>query len=149
MMRLSSSEIKPLMSEYIKHGYKKDDVVISSLEIFDRSIVANIDVENYFMPTDGQYHFTALHTELCVIQMLIIYTCSTLEMTKKPGEAYLREFQMKMKRKINKTKNICIHVEIEKFKMIKKNVFVKGKFDVEERSFYGEICGILPLESYS
>jgi hypothetical protein len=96
------------------------------------------------MPADGQYHFTALHTELCLIQMLIIYTCSMLGLHEKPGEAYLREFHMKMKKKINKTNGIAIRISIKKFKQVNKNVFVKGAFEVENGSFLGDICGVLP-----
>jgi hypothetical protein len=36
-MKLNLNEIKPLMSGYIQSGYKKDNVVISSLKVSKNS----------------------------------------------------------------------------------------------------------------
>jgi hypothetical protein len=144
-MKIDLDVLKPLMSTYISSGYKEDSVVISSLEKTDVGFIARVDVENFFLPGDGQYHFTAFHTELCISQLIIIHGCLALGFKKKTGEAYMREFQMKLKKKIHKTQCIIIKTTYDPIRVVGNNAFIRGQFSVEDDSFYGKISAVLPI----
>ncbi|HLB57054.1 MAG TPA: hypothetical protein VJK30_06990 [Coxiellaceae bacterium] len=146
-MNLDLNKIKPLTSQYIASGYKKDNISIASLERTEDGLIACIDVDDFFIPSDGQYHFTAFHAQLVVSQLIIIHGCLTLGLHKKSGEAYMREFKMKLKKKINKHKGILVVAHYDKMRIKNKNAFINSTFSFEDKSFYGEISAVIPLDS--
>lgn len=122
-------------------GYKEDSLEITEIHYEKDSINASIKVTNYFMPSDGQYHFTAFHAQLFICQLMILHMSLCKGFKKKPGEAYMRNFEMRLNKPIHKTSDIQIKLRLSKTRDTLKGVFVRYDFDIEG-AFIGKCSGL-------
>ena len=111
-IELNEDDIAPLLSDYLDSGYKKDVVKIRRIIVDPPSATATLDVLDYFMPGDGEYHFTSIHAMIVVSQIGIVLAIKDNELEAKPGEIYMREFTILCRRKINKTEGIRMSVRL-------------------------------------
>ncbi|WP_263080391.1 hypothetical protein [Endozoicomonas sp. Mp262] len=142
MEKLDNISFEKMASPYLMGGYKTDCVNVDDILYDENSIIAILSISDYFMPSDGRYHFTAFHTQLIVSQLQMIHMYLLQGIDKKPGEAYMRDFTMKLTHQINKTKGIKIQLTRKKIRETGKGTYMKYDFDVENGSFSGNCSGL-------
>lgn len=142
MKKLDEKTFDNMASKYLMGGYKTDTIKIDEIIYDDNDIVATISVTDYLMPSDGKYHFTAFHTQLLISQLVLIQTYLCKGLDEKPGEAYMRDFSMKLKKQINKTEGIQIRLSRKKIKNTSRGIYMNYDFSVENNSFSGTCTGI-------
>lgn len=142
-MKYALEKIRPIMSEYIDQGYKEDEINLKNIDITENKLQAELKVEKYCMPQDGVYHFTIFHTSFWVCQLAIIYAHIDLGLTKKEAEVYAARFSVSCKKKINKTENINIIIDISKTEK-RNHYFYLCKYSIEDDSFKGELLVAVP-----
>lgn len=145
-MKLPLDQIKPYLSAYLSGGWKQDELCLQSVEVEPNRICGTLSVANYFMPTDGVFHFTAPLAFIWIAQLAIIYTCWEHELAQKPGEIYLREIYLQARKMINKTEDIPVTLVVTKKRYLDNNtVYYTGNLDINNGAFVGEGKFISPL----
>ena len=142
MKTLELNHMNKISSAYLMGGYKTDTIQIDNIIYDDNQIIATVSLTDYFMPSDGLYHFTAFHTQLLVSQLQMIHMYLYKGISEKPGEAYMRDFSMKLTSQINKTEEIKITLSRKKVKETTNGIYMKYNFDVENNSFSGSCSGL-------
>jgi len=106
MIQLSQEQQQAYMSDYLENGWREERMSFSSVFVESGYIDGRINVEHFQMPGDGQFHFSAQSAMIWLSQLGIIYGCWDNQLSKKVGEVYLRDLDIKFKRTINTTKEV-------------------------------------------
>ena len=142
MIEINIEEVKNLLSPYLMEGYKKDTIVLSKLYYSEKKLKARLNVESFFMPADGQYHFTAFHTQLMVCQLMMLHLYINKGVKNKPGEAYMKSFSMELMNKIQKSRDIEIILYPTTIKKTSRGFYAEYNFRVEKNAFTGSCSGL-------
>lgn len=143
--KILAKDLHPFFSEYLMGGYRQDRSSLTHVEIAGGKIEGFINVEEYFMPSEGQFHFTVPLSLLWVSQLAIIYACIDNNISSKKGESYLTKWNITCKKPIIQTKQIKITMILESKRQLKKNFLYRGSFDICNKSFYGKASFIFPV----
>lgn len=141
---LGAAEFAPLLSAYLENGYKQDTVRLREIAIAWPRATAALDVTAYAMPSNGRYHFTALHAMLCVCQVGIVVATVAHGLTAKPGEIYLRDFAIECRREINQTRGLVLCCELLRAQDTPDAVLYKIGYEYCERAFSGSLRCLFP-----
>lgn len=149
MTRLTSAQLRPYLSSYLLNGWQEERMEITSVSLAQGEITGWIDVLEYPMPTDGQFHFSAQAAMQWVSQLGIIYGCWDNELSEKAGEVYLRNISLHFNRAISKTRNIEITLRFPascQRRLSGSRVYYKqAHIDVENGAFDGRGSFLVPI----
>jgi hypothetical protein len=142
MQQLDMRTVKHMLSPYLMGGYRQDLIEVSQVQYDGERISAALDVAAYYMPSDGRYHFTAFHAQLFVSQLAILHMYLLKKITEKPGEAYMKNFNIGFFRQINKLQGIKVDVFLDKMSDTRRGIYASYNFDIEEGAFKGSCAGM-------
>ncbi|RZM76465.1 hypothetical protein [Pseudoalteromonas rubra] len=106
MIQLTQAQQRAYMSDYLENGWREERMSFSSVSLEPGYIDGRINVEHFQMPGDGRFHFSAQSAMIWISQLGIIYGCWDNQLSKKAGEVYLRDLDIKFKRTINTTEEV-------------------------------------------
>jgi len=106
MVRLSHDQVEPYLSPYLMGGWRRDDLVLESVDVEPGRIGAVVRVAECFLPSDGVFHLTVPSVFIWVAQLAIIYGCWEQKLSKKPGEIYIRDIHLKCRSPVTSTEAI-------------------------------------------
>ena len=99
------------------------------------------------MPSDGEFHLSIMMASLWISQLGIIYACHDNGLTRKEGEAYMRNFSLKCRKRIIELQDILIELEFTS-KMVRNNTaHYRTNVDVDIGSFTGNMVFFMPLSN--
>ncbi len=139
-----TAHIQRLISPYLDHGYKRDTVRIRSIEAHRSGARALIDVSEYHMPGDGEYHFTSIHAMILVSQVGIVLAGHMNGFGEKPGEIYMRDFTIVCRRRILKTESISLEIEMRRAIETSDRIFYDIEYSFEDGAFHGTLRCFFP-----
>lgn len=143
--KILAQDLDCFLSEYLMGGYRQDQSSLTHIEIESGKIEGFINIEDYFRPSDGQFHFTVPLSLLWVSQLAIIYACLDNHLSSKQGESYLNKWNIVCKKPILQTHQINIKILLMSKRKFKNNFVYKGNFDICNKSFYGQASFIFPV----
>lgn len=143
---MSLNELQQYSSPYLQSGYKEDEYTVRSIEINDEfdTFIATIDITDYYLPSDGQFHLSALTCSRVMQQLLIIFTFKYLQRPK-DAEIFVLSEKCKFRKLVTDTKNIPFKVDAVQVTEKRGKLFFNAAFDVGEGAFLGEACWCLPI----
>lgn len=148
MHKLSPDLQRSYMSDYLQHSWKQEKMDFSSVMVEPGKIIGLLDVHEYTIGGDGDFHLSAQAAMAWMSQLAIIYGCWDNKLPQKIGEVYLRNMQLRFFRPVRKTRNILISAEIPpngRRVLPDKSVYYREMlFSVEDGCFYGTGSFILP-----
>lgn len=106
MIQLTQQQQRAYMSDYLENGWRKEKMSFSSVVVAPGYIEGKVDVEQFQMPGDGRFHFSAQSAMIWISQIGIIYGCWDNQLSEKVGEVYLRDLDLKFKKTINSTRAV-------------------------------------------
>lgn len=148
-MRLSPNQIKPYLSPYLMGGWRDDKMVLQQVDVEPGRICGVVQVTDYFMPNDGVFHLTVPAVFIWFAQLAIIYGCWEQKLSKKPGEIYVREIQLKCKRPVTSTDGIEFVLTLSSKRRLPDGVYYSGNISVDRDAFVGSGKFVLPLPASS
>jgi hypothetical protein len=144
-LTLTAPQLSPYLSGYLQSGYKKDTLTYDVVEITGDVIGASISISDYYLPDDGEFHFTVTLAFVAIAQLGIVFGCLDNNLPKKASEIYLREVALKCRRPIKKTTGIEVQLALVGKKPVTNGVYYNGEIDIERKSFVGSASFVLPL----
>jgi hypothetical protein len=144
---LTPPEFTRLLSPYLDEGYKRDSVRLRHIRVAWPRARATLDVTAYAMPSNGRYHFTAMHAMLSVCQVGIVLATIAHGFASKPGEIYMRDFSIVCRREINRTRGIDLSCEIMRAQAARDAVLYKIAYDYCAGAFTGTLRCLFPRRS--
>ncbi len=141
---LTPPEFNALLSPYLDAGYKRDSVRLRHIRVAWPRARASLDVTAYAMPSNGRYHFTAMHAMLSVCQVGIVLATMAHGFSTKPGEIYMRDFTIVCRREINRTRGIDLSCEIMRAQAAPEAVLYKIAYDYCAGAFTGTLRCLFP-----
>jgi hypothetical protein len=146
-LALPPAVFRPLLSPYLDAGYKQDTVRLRQIVVTWPRATASLDVTAHAMPSNGRYHFTALHAMLCVCQVGIVVATIAHGLTAKPGEIYMRDFSIVCRREINRTRDLLLRCELARAQATPDAVLYEIGYEYCERAFTGTVRCLFPLRA--
>lgn len=141
---LTRAEFAPLLSPYLDEGYKRDSVRLRAIRVTWPRARAVLDVTAYAMPSNGRYHFTAMHAMLSVCQVGIVLASTAHGLAAKPGEIYMRDFTIVCRREINRTRGLELACELVRAQEARDAVLYKIAYDYCAGAFSGTLRCLFP-----
>jgi hypothetical protein len=141
---LTPAEFAPLLSSYLDEGYKRDSVCLREIRVAWPGARAQLDVTAYAMPSNGRYHFTAMHAMLSVCQVGIVLATIAHGLPAKPGEIYMRDFTIVCRREINRTGGLELCCELLRAQDAADAVLYKIAYDYCAGAFSGTLRCLFP-----
>jgi hypothetical protein len=141
---LTPAEFAPLLSPYLREGYKQDAVCLREIRVSWPCAHTRLDVTAYAMPSNGRYHFTAMHAMLSVCQVGIVLATIAQGLPAKPGEIYMRDFTIVCRREINRTRGLELRCELLRAQGAADAVLYKIAYDYCGGAFSGTLRCLFP-----
>lgn len=145
-MQLSSAQINPYLSAYLMGGWREDELQLVSVEVERDRITGIVDVMQCFAAGDGQFHLTVPQAFIWVAQLGIIHGCWDHQLSKKPGEIYLREIGLQCRAPVRSSRGIEVTINITSRRNVPGGCFYQGTLAIGGAAFVGEAKYVLPLE---
>lgn len=146
-MLLSPDQIKPYLSPYLMGGWRDDEMALQQVDVEPGCIRGVVQVTDYFMPGDGVFHLTVPSVFIWFAQLAIVYGCWEQKLSKKPGEIFVRDIQIKCKRPVTSTEGIEFVLTLSSKRRVAEGVFYAGNFSVDREAFVGSGKFLLPLSA--
>lgn len=146
---LERRHLEPYLSPYLDGGWKQDDLKLDSIHI-DRetkTFTGYFTVTDAFMPGDGVFHFSVPIAFICIAQVAIVGACVDLDISRKPGEVYVREIDLKCSTMINRSEGIEVVLRLGRRFFLGQRVFYEGEINVCDGAFSGRGSFVIPLPS--
>lgn len=144
-MTLEPDDIKPFLSPYLIDGWKKDNISITKIDYEEGKISCLLNVNEYFTPADGEFHFTVPLAFIFIAQLGIIYGCLENGLPKKPGEIFLREINLQCRTIISKKQDIQIEIKLASKTKVQGGIYYIGVINIENGAMSGIGKYILPI----
>ena len=148
MLELSFDVQKSYMSEYLESTWKLEKMAFRSVSVERGTIVGLLDVKEYAIDDDGEFHLSAQAAMAWMSQLAIIYGCWDNNLPKKVGEVYLRKMQLDFYRPVRKTCAIHISGSVPpngRRVLPDESVYYRDvKFSIEQGAFSGTASFIVP-----
>lgn len=149
MIQLTRTQQQAYMSDYLQKGWKEERMAFASVNLEPGYIDGKIDVNQFQIMGDGQFHFSAQSAMIWISQLGIIYGCWDNQLTQKAGEVYLRDLDIKFKRTINKTESVRFEGFFPKYckKQLSENLvyYKNAQICVESGAFTGSASFMVPI----
>jgi hypothetical protein len=147
MKKYKINDLQQFSSNYLNGGWKIDNMALGDI-LYDKEnscAESTVNIKDYYMPGDGEYHFTAFHAQLMVSELAVFLSHLQSGLNHKTGEAYMREYNMKLTKKITKTNGIKIKLSAKKTKKVNNKFYAKYDIDIDDHSFAGAISLVITL----
>lgn len=144
-MQLTSEQIAPYLSGYLMGGWREDELRLASVEVERDRITGSIDAVRHFAAGDGEFHLTVPQAFIWVAQLGIIHGCWDNQLTKKPGEIYLREIGLQCRSPVRSPRGIEVTINITARRKVPGGCFYQGTLAIDGEAFVGEAKYVLPL----
>lgn len=136
--------INNLSSEYLKTGFTEERVSILKFEYENDLGSVLFNVDNFFTPSDGQFHLSAVLADICIQQIGVILSHMDIGAKVKDREIYLSSKSMKYRKPIT-AKKFTIDFEITKVEVKKNHKFYHANVKYERGAFVGKYIWVIPL----
>lgn len=110
---LDRIRLKKLTSSYVDGGFHQDKLCITEAIFYESGGYMAFEMEDYFMPSDGEFHLSSLLAETCLLHAGVVYSHVDNGLTVKQYEVYLRSIQFNFKKPIRDT-NFSLEFDIKK-----------------------------------
>jgi len=144
-MRLTASEIEPMLSAYLSGGWRDDDLQLKSVDLEPDSITALLRVTRFFVPGDGRFHLSLLQAFIWVGQLALIHGCWDNHLDRKPGEIFIRSITLECKRPISNVEDLSFHLKTTSKRLVQGGVFYSGVISIGHGAFVGSGRYVFPL----
>ena len=146
LKRVTEDGYGPRSSAYLGGGYKEDDFELTNVLIGEKRVLGSVRVGSFFPPSDGEFHLSAPMAMIWICQLGTIYTCYDNGLPRKTEEIYIRNFNVKCRKRIVELDGILLEIEITSKAVRKKVVHYRGNFDIDVGSFTGKASWLMPTE---
>ncbi|MGR6872873.1 hypothetical protein ACU6U9_11320 [Pseudomonas sp. HK3] len=143
---LDKARLKKLTSDYLDGGFHHDKVSISEAHFHEDGGSLVFEVNDFFMPSDAQFHLSSILAEVCVLHAGVIYAHIETGSCVKDREVYLRSSTIKYKRPIRDQR---FTLDFTVTKKVTKGAIKSydAILDFNDGCFTGEYSWIIPLNS--
>ncbi|MBR9692008.1 hypothetical protein GOV06_04420 [Candidatus Woesearchaeota archaeon] len=131
-------------SEYLRKGYKQQNLIIRVAEIEDNSITGVLDIKHPFKQYDGSFHLPSMDAYNFISQLVIAYGCHHFGKSKDELGQFVEHEQKKKSRKpITKTEGIVGKLDNIRFRRRGDLIIGSFDYDIENGAVVGWMKGVL------
>ncbi len=145
VMRLTASEIEPMLSEYLAGGWRDDNLELQSVDVEPGAIAASLRVTRHFTPGDGRFHLSVPQAFVWISQLAIIHGCWDNRLVKKPGEILVRRIAIACKSPVHDIENISFVMKLISKRAVPDGMFYSGEISINDRAFVGIGKYVFPM----
>ncbi len=141
---LDKGRLKKLTSSYLNGGFHHDKVSIIEARFYESGAFLIFEMDDYFMPSDGEFHLSSILAEVCVLHAGVIYAHIDTGSVVKDREVYLQSSKMQFNKPIRGkrfTLAFTVTNAVEKGKI----KYYQATLDFNDGCFTGEYSWVIPL----
>ena len=143
---IDKDRIKKLTSSYLDGGFHHDKLSIDQAEFYENGASLVFEMNEYFMPSDDEFHLSSILAEVCVLHAGVIYSHIETGSTVKNREVYLRSSSMNYI-KLIREKRFTLDFNVTS-KVVKGSTkHYQATLDFNDGCFTGEYNWIIPLNA--
>lgn len=138
--------IDALSSAYLASGYKQDDVILTRLRYDPAFCESTFSVREAYQPGDGHFHLSMTTATNCISQTGIIFAGLLNGLSKKGGEVYILEFNIRFLRAVCE-EEFLVSARMDGARRTAKGIIYRMQGEVQKGAFSYEATFLFPFEA--